>query len=155
MVCFSLIILRFLFYANTAFSLLSPLVSTCLFSESRVHVSGEEWALSWDAGFLLFHALTRTVDRKNKWTKTKELSSSAMERRVKRSPGLLSVCILLWTGDILVTMGSIFPLLKHHWLWNEVPPWVKIIIKQISSVAAISSLSLISCFFYFVPHKQC
>ena len=39
---FLLIIIRCLFYANAAFSLLSPLVSTCLFSESRVHVSGVE-----------------------------------------------------------------------------------------------------------------
>lgn len=42
MACFFPIILRVLFYANTVFALLSPLVSTCLFSESRVHVSGEE-----------------------------------------------------------------------------------------------------------------
>lgn len=49
---------------------------------------------------LLFHALTRRVDRKNKCTKTKELSSPAMERWVKRSPGLLSVCFVVNRGYI-------------------------------------------------------
>lgn len=31
-------------------------------------------------GFLLFQALTRIIDRKNKYTKLKELSSPAMEQ---------------------------------------------------------------------------
>lgn len=52
-------------------------------------------------------------------------------------------------------MGSMFPLLKHcHNTGSEMrSQWIKIITKQISSVAAISSVSLISCFFHSVPHS--
>lgn len=149
------IILRFLFYANTVFALLSPLVSTCLFSESRVHVSGEEWALSWDGGLSFiscFDENRRQEKQMYQNQRTLQLWSSGWR-------GCVGYCLraVLCTGHISVTMGSMF----HSWSITAILAlkWglsgVKIITKQISSVAVISSISMISCFLYLVPQKKC
>lgn len=140
MACFFYsIILRLLLYANTAFSPLSPLVSTCLFSESRVHVSGEEWALSW--GRRVFrqeeqmYRSQRTVPWNGGWR------------------GRVGHCLRVCCCYEQEICWSQWVQCFHSWSFATMlalkwgPCGVKIITKQISSVAAVSSISLISCFF--------
>lgn len=59
------------------------------------------------------------------------------------------ICCSQWAHQCFL-FWSITTILALKWGASG----VKIITKQITSVPAISSILLISCFFYLVPHKQ-